>query len=96
MSPRNRDPWKSVLGTCTKSAATSGFDERSSPTVNIEKDNAAPANGPASEISTFAFRLGRIDLNYKIKQPKRTTHKLLKIQKPRCPINYKTEEHKIQ
>lgn len=87
MSPRNRDPWKSVLGTCTKSAATSGFDESSSPTLNIEKDNAAPANGPASEISTFAFWLGRIDLNYKIKQPKRTTVSFRKVKNLDAPIN---------
>lgn len=29
----------------------------------MAEDNAAPANGPAREMSTKAFRSGRIDLN---------------------------------
>lgn len=36
--------------------------------VNIDKDNEAPANGPDKEISTFVFRSGRMDLNYKRRQ----------------------------
>lgn len=55
-----------MLGTCTISAAASGFDESSSPTANIESDSVAPANGPAREMSTFVFLSGRIDLNCKI------------------------------
>jgi hypothetical protein len=29
----------------------------------METESAAPANGPASEMSTFGLRSGRIDLN---------------------------------
>lgn len=65
MRPRSKDPWNSELGTCTKSPAASGFDDSKRPTANIEKDNAAPENGPASETSTFVLRSGRMDLNYK-------------------------------
>lgn len=54
-----------MLGTCTKSPAASGFDESSKPTENIAQDSAAPAKGPASEMSTFVLRSGRIDLNYR-------------------------------
>ena len=56
-----------MLGTCTKSPAATGFDEISRPTANIEKERAAPANGPAREMSTFVLRSGIIDLNYKDK-----------------------------
>nr|GMC79214.1 hypothetical protein Iba_chr04aCG8770 [Ipomoea batatas] len=34
-----------------------GFEESSRPTANMAEDNAAPANGPAREMSTKAFRL---------------------------------------
>lgn len=53
-----------MLGTCTKSPATSGFDERRRPTANIENDSTAPAKGPASDMSTCVLLSGRIDLNY--------------------------------
>lgn len=52
-----------MLGTCTKSPAAPGFDESNSPTANIEKDRAAPATGPAIDMSTSVLRSGRIDLN---------------------------------
>lgn len=52
-----------MLGTCTKSPATSGFDERRRPTANIENDSTAPAKGPASDMSTCVLLSGRIDLN---------------------------------
>lgn len=65
INPRSREPWKSMLGTCTKSPAASGFDESNKPTQNIENDSTAPAIGPAAEMSTFVLRSGRIDLNYR-------------------------------
>ena len=53
-----------MLGTCTKSPVVSEFDESSRPTANIEQDSIAPANGPASDMSTFVLLSGRMDLNY--------------------------------
>lgn len=67
ISPRSKEPWNSELGTCTNSPAAVGFVESSRPTANIEKESTAPAKGPASEMSTFVLRSGRIDLNYMIK-----------------------------
>lgn len=52
-----------MLGTCTRSLAASGLVDRNRPTANMETESAAPANGPASEMSTFVLRSGRIDLN---------------------------------
>lgn len=54
-----------MLGTCTRSPVALGLDESSRPTANIDSDNAAPAIGPASDMSTFVLRSGRTDLNYK-------------------------------
>lgn len=65
MSPRSNEPWNNVLGTCTRSPKPDGFDESAKPTQNIENESAAPAKGPANEISTMVFRSGRIDLNYR-------------------------------
>lgn len=54
-----------MLGTCTNSSVALGLDERRRPTENIDNDSAKPANGPASEMSTFVLRSGRMDLNCK-------------------------------
>lgn len=53
-----------MLGTCTKSPAASGLDERRRPTANIENDSTAPAKGPESDTSTCVLLSGRMDLNY--------------------------------
>lgn len=39
-----------------------GIDESIRPTMKIEKDNAIEAH--SNEISAFAFRSGRMELNY--------------------------------
>jgi hypothetical protein len=52
-----------MLGTCTKSLAATGLVESDSPTPSIATDNRPPAKGPANEMSNFAVRSGRMDLN---------------------------------
>ena len=65
ISPSNKEPWNKWLGTSTKSFAPTGFEESSKPTKNIEKESAAPATGPAIDMSNIVFLSGRMDLNYR-------------------------------
>lgn len=55
-----------MLGTSTKSLAPAGFEESNKPTENIEKESAAPARGPAIDMSNIVFLSGRMDLNYRM------------------------------
>ena len=65
ISPSSKEPWNNWLGTSTKSFAPTGFEESSKPTKNIEKESAAPATGPAIDMSNIVFLSGRMDLNYR-------------------------------